>query len=64
MRNCEYLKPNGEFCGSPALRGRDHCHWHLICVARRLRAEKQEATQDRTPSSCLRWRTPTRCSWR
>ncbi len=49
MRNCEYLKPNGEFCGSPALRGRDYCHWHLICVARRLRAEKQEATQDRTP---------------
>jgi hypothetical protein len=49
MRNCEYLKPNGEFCGSPALRGRDYCHWHLICIARRLRAEKQEATQDRTP---------------
>ncbi len=49
MRNCEYLKPNGEFCGSPALRGRDYCHWHLTCVARRLHAEKQEATQDRTP---------------
>jgi len=49
MRNCEYLKPNGEFCGSPALRGRDYCHWHLTCVARRLSAEKQEATQDRTP---------------
>jgi hypothetical protein len=49
MRHCEYLKPNGEFCGSPALRGRDYCHWHLTFVARRLRAEKQEATADRTP---------------
>jgi hypothetical protein len=49
MRNCEYTKPNGEFCGSPALRGRDYCHWHLTCVARRLRAEKQEAIQDRSP---------------
>jgi len=49
MRTCEYAKPNGEFCGSPALRGRDYCHWHLTCVARRLRAEKQEATQDCTP---------------
>ena len=49
MRHCEYTKPNGEFCGSPALRGRDYCHWHLICIARRLRAEKQEATADSTP---------------
>jgi hypothetical protein len=49
MRHCEYIKPNGEFCGSPALRGRDYCHWHLTCVARRLRAEKQQATADRTP---------------
>ena len=49
MRTCEYVKPNGEFCGSPAIRGRDYCHWHLTCVARRLRAEKQEATQERTP---------------
>src|SRR5208283_4349526 len=49
MRHCEYAKPNGEFCGSPALRGRDYCYWHLTCVARRLRAEKQEATQDSAP---------------
>jgi len=49
MRTCEYAKPNGEFCGSPAIRGRDYCHWHLTCVARRLRAEKQEATQDSAP---------------
>jgi hypothetical protein len=49
MRHCEYIKPNGEFCGTPALRGRDYCHWHLIFIARRLRMEKQEATADRTP---------------
>jgi len=49
MRHCEYIKPNGNFCGSPALRGRDYCHWHLVCIARRLRAEKQEATADTTP---------------
>ena len=49
MRHCEYLKPNGNFCGSPALRGRDYCHWHLTCIARRLRTEKQEATADPTP---------------
>jgi hypothetical protein len=49
MRNCEYIKPNGEFCGSPAVRGRDYCYWHLTCVARRLRAEKQQATADNTP---------------
>lgn len=49
MRHCEYIKPNGNFCGSPALRGRDYCYWHLTHLARRLRAEKQEATADSTP---------------
>jgi hypothetical protein len=49
MHHCEYIKPNGEFCGTPALRGRDYCHWHLIFIARRLRTEKQEATADSTP---------------
>ena len=49
MRHCEHIKPDGEFCGAPALRGRDYCHWHLICLARRVRAEKEEATQQHTP---------------
>ncbi len=49
MRHCEYAKPNGHFCGSPALRGRDYCYWHLTHLARRLHAEKQEATADHTP---------------
>jgi len=49
MRHCEYVQPNGRFCGSPALRGRDYCYWHLTCVARRARVEKQQATCDPTP---------------
>ena len=49
MRHCEYTKPNGQFCGGPALRGRDYCFWHLNCVARRARAEKQQATCAPTP---------------
>ena len=42
-RTCEYVKPNGHFCGSIALRGRDYCHFHLTYIARRLRSEKMEA---------------------
>jgi hypothetical protein len=49
MRHCEYTKPNGTFCGSPALRGRDYCHWYLTFVAGRLRMQKQAATCDPTP---------------
>ena len=44
MRHCDYVKPNGEFCGTPPLQGRDYCHWHLSCVGRRAKADKQEVT--------------------
>jgi hypothetical protein len=44
MRHCDYVKPNGEFCGTPPLQGRDYCHWHLSCVGRRVKADKQEVT--------------------
>jgi hypothetical protein len=40
-RTCDCVKPNGHFCGSLALRGRDYCYFHLTCVGRKLRAEKQ-----------------------
>ncbi len=43
---CDYVKPNGEFCGSMALHGRAYCHWHLTCVGRRVKADKQEVTLD------------------
>jgi hypothetical protein len=40
MRNCEHIKVNGQFCGSPALRGRNYCYFHLADVGRRLRIVK------------------------
>ena len=40
MRTCKHLKANGEFCGSPALRGRDYCYFHLTVLGRRLRMQK------------------------
>ena len=39
-RQCEHIKANGEFCGSPALRGRHHCYFHLTHIGRRIRAER------------------------
>lgn len=39
-RQCEHIKTNGEFCGSPALRGRNYCYFHLTYIGRRLRAER------------------------
>jgi hypothetical protein len=33
---CLHIKPDGTFCGSPALRGRDRCYFHYD-IARRLR---------------------------
>lgn len=40
-RQCEHIKTNGEFCGSPALRGRNYCYFHLTNIGRRLRAERK-----------------------
>ncbi len=40
MRTCKHIKPNGEFCGSPALRGRPYCYFHLTWVGSRLRVIK------------------------
>jgi hypothetical protein len=40
MRTCKHVKANGEFCGSPALRGRAHCYFHLTVLGRRLRTQK------------------------
>ncbi len=43
-RQCEHIKTNGEFCGSPALRGRNYCYFHLTYIGRRLRAERVRET--------------------
>jgi len=43
VRQCDHVKTNGEFCGSPALRGRNYCYFHLTYIGRRLRAERVHA---------------------
>ncbi len=43
VRQCEHIKTNGEFCGSPALRGRNYCYFHLTHIGRRIRAERVHA---------------------
>ncbi|HZP22854.1 MAG TPA: hypothetical protein VFB04_05365 [Terriglobales bacterium] len=42
-RQCEHIKVNGEFCGSPALRGRNYCYYHLTYIGRRMRAQRAQA---------------------
>lgn len=42
-KQCEHVRANGEFCGSPALRGRNYCFFHLTQLGRRLRAERARA---------------------
>ena len=49
MRHCEHLKTNGDFCGSPALRGRDYCFFHLTDLGRRLCAGKNAALPAAAP---------------
>src|ERR1019366_695582 len=49
MRTCEHIKSNGEFCGSPALRGRACCYFHLTYVGRRLRTQKQVMNMECPP---------------
>ncbi len=51
-RQCEHIKTNGEFCGSPALRGRHYCFFHLT-LGRRIRAERahEAAMQKALPPS-------------
>jgi hypothetical protein len=39
-KQCEHVKANGEFCGSPALGGRHYCYFHLTHIGRRIRAER------------------------
>ncbi len=39
-RHCEHVKANGHFCGSPAMRGRSYCFFHIIDIGRRLRLQR------------------------
>src|SRR5271166_1834923 len=47
-RQCEHIKTNGEFCGSPALRGRNYCYFHLTCHGSRLSAERRQGRAQAT----------------
>ncbi len=49
MRHCEHVKSNGHFCGSPALRGRNYCFFHLTHIGRQLRAEQHAANPNQNP---------------
>ncbi len=45
FRLCQHTKDNGEFCGSPAMRGKNYCYFHLKVVCRRRRMERRARTQ-------------------
>jgi hypothetical protein len=37
FRLCQHTKDNGELCGSPAMRAKSYCYFHLEVVRRRQR---------------------------
>jgi len=43
IRHCEHIKANGHFCGSPAMRERNYCFFHLNHIGQRLRLERYAA---------------------
>ena len=44
---CRHVHPDGAYCGSPALRDRKYCYYHLMQRARRLR--RARALRDNVP---------------
>ena len=45
--SCRHVKPDGAYCGSPALRERKYCYYHLMQRGRRLR--RARALRDNLP---------------
>ena len=45
--SCRHVKEDGAYCGSPALRDRKYCYYHLIQRGRRLR--RARALRDSMP---------------
>ena len=45
--SCHHVKADGTYCGSPALRDRKYCYYHLMERARRLR--RARALRDNVP---------------
>ena len=48
-RTCEYLKDDGNRCRALALRGREHCKFHLSSAQRQKRMETQRAITQAPP---------------
>jgi len=46
IKHCEHVKTNGQFCGSPAMRGRNYCFYHLNVIGQRLRAQQKSARRE------------------
>ncbi len=49
-RHCEHVKTNGRFCGSPAMRGRNYCFFHLNHIGQQLRLQRYESFGLRAPA--------------
>ncbi len=43
IRHCEHIKANGHFCGSPAMRDRNYCFFHMNHIGRRMRLQRYAA---------------------
>ena len=46
VRTCDHLKQDGVYCGSPALKGRNYCYFHLDLRGRRLKAARARRRGD------------------
>ena len=44
-RLCQHTKDDGELCGSPAMRRRSYCYFHLEVVRRRRRLARMARTR-------------------
>ena len=45
FRFCQHTKDNGELCGSPAMRKKSYCYFHLEVVRRRRRLAQLARTR-------------------
>ena len=45
FRLCQHTKDNGELCGSPAMRRKNYCYFHLEVVRRRRRMAQMARSQ-------------------
>src|SRR5208337_2198582 len=46
VKHCRHIKVDGVFCQTPALHGRDYCHFHLRALGRRMRMARERARRE------------------